>query len=105
MRISDWSSDVCSSDLVVTPGRSRNMLMALTVMSRALAVDHDVLDLGVLLKRVHRHVLAVARLLEPAVGHLRREIGRASCRERVCKYVYISGVAVAVEKNKIRQED
>src|SRR3546814_18947846 len=28
------------------------------------------------------------------------EIGRASCRERVCKYVYISVVAGSLQKNK-----
>src|SRR3546814_11795627 len=30
------------------------------------------------------------------------EIGRASCRERVCQYVYISVVAVSLKKNKIQ---
>src|SRR3546814_17366804 len=29
-----------------------------------------------------------------------RKIGRASCRERVCQYVEISGGAVALKKNK-----
>src|SRR3546814_14680489 len=29
---------------------------------------------------------------------LRQEIGRASCRERVCKYVYISVVAASLKK-------
>src|SRR4029077_10700996 len=33
-------------------------------------LDHDVLDDRVVLDRVHRLVLAVARLLEPAMGHL-----------------------------------
>src|SRR5680860_1526175 len=33
-------------------------------------VDHHVLDLGVVLERVHREVLAVAGLLVAAVGHL-----------------------------------
>src|SRR3546814_16599282 len=28
------------------------------------------------------------------------EIGRASCRERVCQYVYISVVAVSLKKKK-----
>src|SRR3546814_19335401 len=28
-----------------------------------------------------------------------RKIGRASCRERVCQYVSISGVAVSLKKN------
>src|SRR3546814_18308445 len=30
----------------------------------------------------------------------RQAIGRASCRERVCKYVYISVVAVSLKKKK-----
>src|SRR3546814_14206044 len=30
----------------------------------------------------------------------RREIGRASCRERVCQYVSISVVAVSLQKKK-----
>src|SRR5262245_5552780 len=33
--------------------------------------DHHVFDLGVLLERVDRHVVAVAGLLEAAVRHLR----------------------------------
>src|SRR3546814_7489905 len=37
-------------------------------------------------------------LLKPAVWHM-GEIGRASCRERVCQYVYISVVAGSL-KNK-----
>src|SRR5256885_16895851 len=32
-------------------------------------LDHDVLQLGVMLDGVHRHVLAEARRLEAAVGH------------------------------------
>src|SRR3546814_14224797 len=32
-----------------------------------------------------------------------REIGRASCRERVCQYVWISVVAVSVKKKKNQQ--
>jgi hypothetical protein len=35
--------------------------------------DHHVLELGVVLDGVERHVLAVAALLEPAVGHLRHQ--------------------------------
>src|SRR3546814_13919504 len=33
-------------------------------------------------------------------GRARKEIGRASSRERVCQYVSISGVAVAFKKQK-----
>src|SRR3546814_17516816 len=31
------------------------------------------------------------------------EIGRASCRERVCQYVWISVVAVSLKKQKTKQ--
>src|SRR3546814_12076234 len=33
-----------------------------------------------------------------------REIGRASCRERVCQYVLISGVAVPLKKKKNKEK-
>src|SRR3546814_16596082 len=33
-----------------------------------------------------------------AVGQIFHEIGRASCRERVCHYVYISVFAVSLKK-------
>src|SRR3546814_19321776 len=32
-----------------------------------------------------------------------KQIGRASCRERGCKYVEISGVAVSLKKKKYRE--
>src|SRR3546814_3112948 len=66
MRISDWSSDVCSSDLIVE--RHREVI----ARRRILARENDV---------------ALCR----RIGDLRArplvEIGRASCRERVCQYV------------------
>src|SRR5216110_3704189 len=34
-----------------------------------------------------------------------REIGRASCRERVCELVYISVVAVSLKKKKRRSDE
>src|SRR3546814_14411179 len=44
--------------------------------------------------------IEVAEKLEGIVRHIEYssragKLGRASCRERVCQYVYISGVAVA----------
>src|SRR3546814_12955554 len=39
---------------------------------------------------------------QPIYASLFAEIGRASCRERVCQYVYIAGVAV-VEKKKTKK--
>src|SRR3546814_11253695 len=36
---------------------------------------------------------------------LHRQIGRASCRERVWKYVYMSGVAVSLNKKKSNNDN
>src|SRR3546814_1020258 len=79
MRISDWSSDVCSADLV----------QGLLVRVGA----HPVLD--VLLREVEVLELQLDAGEAAAVGHRDRlpergvvgEIGRASCWERVCPYV------------------
>src|SRR3546814_16050769 len=99
MRISDWSSDVCSSDLDTEQvfhiidalrdkrfGRSVEQFFTTPEGKRVLAErpylpalldDHD----------------ALRRLPVGSVGRVyvdfmeREEIGRASCRERVCKYV------------------
>src|SRR3546814_19977342 len=94
MRISDWSSDVCSSDLgPLTPREHRLAAFAesgdggLMVVGPAqhpqFLTQHDV---GVLRAEVRR-----------AVGGA-LEIGRASCRERVCQCVSVSVVAVSLEK-------
>src|SRR3546814_10014672 len=72
MRISDWSSDVCSSDL-----GSRTASEA-----ERLAGNHP--------PRYCGSGGAEPITKGPWRGHFdrrRREIGRASCRERVCQYV------------------
>src|SRR3546814_4485527 len=73
MRISDWSSDVCSSDLGC---------------DRVVAADQAVL-LFLAGQFRRRHVApAVMPDLVSGVGDApAHEIGRASCRERVCQYV------------------
>src|SRR3546814_5028316 len=74
MRISDWSSDVCSSDLV--PDR---LCRDLAEMRKRLVAILDFL-----------HLLAEQRqvlLVRGRVGFDQLQIGRASCRERVCQYV------------------
>src|SRR3546814_3865221 len=70
LRISDWSSDVCSSDLIDRP--------ALPVANR-LGPD----------ARQRSHHRAAGGDPPDAVRHLsvHDQIGRASCRERVCQYV------------------
>src|SRR3546814_12301445 len=114
MRISDWSSDVCSSDLVtgVAPGGEEVPRPFVVAQGQALArpIDHDdgavagfhPVESGK--QAAAPPLLAVAlpeRLRAGAVddgpaapGAARVEvltrhppIGRASCRERVCQYV------------------
>src|SRR3546814_19042494 len=96
MRISDWSSDVCSSDL------DRDRLL------RFHPAEHPVaLQLG----GSEPEAMARSAELGEAWGYdeininvgcpsdrVQSEIGRASCRERVCQYVWISVVAVPLKK-------
>src|SRR3546814_5820847 len=82
MRISDWSSDVCSSDL---PG-----VRVVTVGTVAGAYPYY--PLAVLTNRRNRIIPQAATIAAILLEHLERvavitEIGRASCRERVCQYV------------------
>src|SRR3546814_18401753 len=87
MRISDWSSDVCSSDLLRQPHR-----MALEPLGQIMGGGLSFQG------RVHRQ----HDLVDPARGDAsdKGEIGRASCRERVCQYVSISVVAVSLKKKR-----
>src|SRR3546814_15770785 len=113
MRISDWSSDVCSSDLPRSAGReygrppyisvdmvgglvegidAPDMPVAgifLTMTAGDEVNGHHVRhqrDIGVALRRarqslLHRCARGVVHMNDPP------EIGRASCRERVCQSV------------------
>src|SRR3546814_2302285 len=60
LRISDWSSDVCSSDLLVPPA--------------------DLSAVAALRGRPRHRKIHPSQSAPP-------QIGRASCRERVCQYV------------------
>src|SRR3546814_16925017 len=101
MRISDWSSDVCSSDL---PGTAAARLAAL----RVAVLDFDAVGelrvepAVVLDQRRLRRARQDAHHLCDGVCRQLREIGRASCRERVCKYGLVSGVAVLLKKQNKR---
>src|SRR3546814_13792442 len=94
MRISDWSSDVCSSDLVSAPNLTADpcveALAGLGLLGVAIERLHDVLIelelvwAGPLVGPVRVR----ARVLNVQVNAVERvEIGRASCRESVCQYV------------------
>src|SRR3546814_20292770 len=91
MRISDWSSDVCSSDLVHWRQRQTDpdVWKALDQLPNSLLWNE--------------HIRMKMRLIDHARANLeqqRRQIGRASCRERVCQYVSISVVAVSLKKKQ-----
>src|SRR3546814_20177966 len=103
MRISDWSSDVCSSDLAPDG-----------LIEGPVGLDDKVMDSR--LVGIDRDACHQIRMLNagpgpgpirpregPAVGRdmhrgIRQEIGRASCRERGCQYVEISVGAVPLKK-------
>src|SRR3546814_5509388 len=94
MRISDWSSDVCSSDLDrdVTHLPPAERRIAMVFQSYALFPHLTVAEnivFGLKVRRLPRaerdaRLKRVADLvgLEPYLG--RRQIGRASCGETVC---------------------
>src|SRR3546814_16138591 len=92
MRISDWSSDVCSSDLlyVLSVGCSNRQTFS------HLSPCHDTLTL--MIHSLDGNCAISTAWIIPPAG--RREIGRASCRERVCQYVSISVVAVSLKKKR-----
>src|SRR3546814_4362452 len=86
MRISDWSSDVCSSDLLagedIGPGqRDRD-----GEQRRAHAGDQAVPEIAMELVDDEHVAPRLEADLARNPGRL-VEIGRASCRERVCQYV------------------
>src|SRR3546814_4114530 len=73
MRISDWSSDVCSSDLFETGDAAIQESEYTATLHADANPGYEVADVG----PIH-------------VGEITRngtQIGRASCRERVCQYV------------------
>src|SRR3546814_14808761 len=90
MRISDWSSDVCSSDLGGTVQMDDWSVLAaskddlVTTLRQKKYVDLLPAYDGV------SYIEGKARFADGAliVGDApMKEIGRASCRERVCQYV------------------
>src|SRR3546814_10839800 len=89
MRISDWSSDVCSSDLdvgVVVQGR----LDLAELDAEAAALDHAIPSTEINEKARLLFAHDVARAVPPpprGVDVEGLQIGSASCRDSVCKYV------------------
>src|SRR3546814_17625461 len=110
MRISDWSSDVCSSDLRrykrgpflgydVKPGHyvePKVAMRRLTAAEEALIRDHMRSQRGV----DSREARDVASDMAGKDAAWPAKIGRASCMERVWPYVSHEVVAVVLKKTK-----
>src|SRR3546814_5151709 len=101
MRISDWSSDVCSSDLaacgaleIVPWARVVNLARALDEIAEAgywrIGLDgeaDELLQTAIGTSRIALVLGAEGKgLRHNSMAHCDK-IGRASCRERVCQYV------------------
>src|SRR3546814_18904583 len=108
MRISDWSSDVCSSDLAthlslfvgMAPGadmlflqtaadwlRARNLPFEMTALL-PVPVNKLIDDWVLRAQDQQRRITALTRTaLADEAEILLQQIGRAACRERVCQYV------------------
>src|SRR3546814_14132459 len=106
MRISDWSSDVCSSDL--SPLASAPLPTASELSPVAFgAAEPPVLLLSTGIAptaALSRPRLTTSAAAEPsATLTIRRSlvvaIGGASCRESGCRYVSISAVAEQLKHN------
>src|SRR3546814_3102209 len=95
MPISDWSSDVCSSDLLEI-----RHLRRITRVDQRLEAGLDQFDRAAAQHRLFAEQIRFGLVLErglddagPATTDRRGirqrdlQIGRASCRERVCQYV------------------
>src|SRR3546814_4486896 len=83
MRISDWSSDVCSSDL----GMQARLRDDLTRKAHLAALGGAVAKINHDLRGILSSALLVSDRLESSDDPEVRQIGRASCRESVCQYV------------------
>src|SRR3546814_21197172 len=124
MRISDWSSDVCSSDLGIdiageqrgdTPGITFDHLLGdacpglFRTPVAVIAVDHQMVAVYPFDQLVGARAddrLARVEILGDGRGKFLlhaedpgHELGRASCRERVCHYVSIEVVVVTLTKH------
>src|SRR3546814_12962008 len=113
MRISDWSSDVCSSDLLWKIGNHKSLryrchtghaYTAPVLLAEQTAKIQETLWVALRMFEERRNLLVTmvtshnGKSNHPAAERAKRsevhKIGRASCRERVCQYVWISLVAV-----------
>src|SRR3546814_12980867 len=104
--MSDWSSDVCSSDLdgaaapIADPSDRRQALIRLRfVQAGARLVEQQALrPAGEGSRDLDPPLLPIGEGPGIPIAHLGEEVGRASCRESVCPAVSISVGGVTLKK-------
>src|SRR3546814_6800495 len=97
MRISDWSSDVCSSDLEGGELKDADYRTRVTMTFKGLDDGRTLVEIAEEGWRENQGALGASYGNCQGWSQMLcalKEIGRASCRERVCQYGYISVVAV-----------
>src|SRR3546814_16590273 len=107
MRISDWTSDVCSSDLPdAAPRRASPGRNGRARGSAAHSRDRPLRTAGIPDARQRkRHARRAASPGSPPHARTAPWIGSAPWRERVCPYVYISVVAVTLKHKKNKKNE
>src|SRR3546814_14002569 len=105
MRISDWSSDVCSSYLpgngiesISQTGQQRLPLRR--QFKRVRMSQKQRKDKTIFQQTDQATYRSLGDVQLSCRGRETAKIGRASCRERVCQSVYTSVVAVSLKKKK-----
>src|SRR3546814_13884898 len=103
MRISDWSSDVCSSDLLGARITWRWWHDDAPESASGVEITLVPVDGGTRVPVVEQPLAPTGAAGASAKASVRtgRETGRASCRERVCQYVSFSVFAGALKKTNV----
>src|SRR3546814_18145626 len=97
MRISVWSSDVCSSDLVGIVERGLEIIHQVAQPRKPVRLDDCDHAANSAFARRREHRPDFDRMMGVIIDD-RCPIGRASSRESVCKYVLLSGAAGYLKK-------
>src|SRR3546814_12057759 len=107
MRISDWSSDVCSSDLVrIARGDRRKRVRSR--IDALIGAEHDagaaVADFDPTIDDHDARAITIPTHREARAAHAHlavAELGRAARRDRVREYVLITVVAVMLKAKRL----
>src|SRR3546814_20093369 len=100
MRISDWSSDVCSSDLIRPRSAAFAPRLRIHRPIRKIATRGEATNANTCCRYIHKPWKCWIIGAQIAARSVNTKTGRASSREGVCQYGSISGVVVSLKKQK-----